>query len=1362
MNIQSMRDLVSRIYYTYGLFCASHPFAIIVSVSITVIVTCYPLSNLPLTGNTPIEHRTSKVNFAVPSVEEPKAPRWFIREPVAYVQQILLKTSISPWRYQHMMPSDAFRAPLASAFDILNQLDTFKTTIDGREFALSDMCYRVSEPVETKHLKGLLPEYSCLIVSPANFWGQDVKRFNKDPDITLTVYKKHGPVVESPPTTKDLFFGVPWSESGVSRYYIRNRQRVISFAVTIIMKNYDARFTEALLKWMEDHHPETAHNVNNSEVEDIVHFHFKDTNYFVEYTPLLVTYLLLLLYLYFSVSKIDMVKSKIGLAFSAVVTVVASLMMSVSICTLFGMTPTLNGGEIFPYLVVIIGVENVLVITKSVVSTPVHLDVKIRVAQGLSREGWYITKNLFTELAIMFVGFFTFVPAIQEFCAFALVGVLSDYYLQMAFFATVLSVDIRRMELSDLARQSVQQAVQQEDSDNLCTIEPMIRCPFITAANSGKGRSNFSPHQRHSSADFSTYSMQQPLPSARQNRYNSHYGSPTPKYEMPRRIKVFYFIAKFRLVQKFIMVCTVIWIILFLYKTGLVDKITGEQEVPETINRLSGVQSHPFEATSLSSADAPRPEDEVMSPPSPHSRGSILEDEPQTGLVEHTNLELWRKLSPMHWPRLLRCFNISLTGRYISILPVIHLSDIIDPLVAIEMRHPIDKATMAAKPSFTHQTSYNGDSKIAENDSQKQHHYYHDKFDKFYPKSRHEFVATVVLCILSVIVITYFMTMLYRCMCSRNYSRWRHSWARSGRRRSRGYFKQIKESVPLVLSGHTQSIECLLGENGLIISCCLGGHLKIWDSNSGQCINTISRKSSIPPCRRKPCLGRNIEDSDADLYAEYHGGGLGSRSSSETSLHDNQRDDLGVANDGRGDGVRIRKGRHTCPSSHPDLAAMWCKGDKQLQKSGSRQSLELSNLDFSTSINTEFSSLEPCNQTSSEAGYEFQRWFEDVDEILSNTDNNPGANNSFTSVNDLALLSTSAERSRSWSIGEPSGFDMSATEEELPSDQMSLSNVWCLASMHGQVVTGCGDGRIEVWEAETGELRYHYSINQSGVTGLCVVANKIVAARLDGSLDFLEMETFQSPVKIPLPSSPPTARQQRGLSRSYSSGSTDGYSLWDEVLRCSGVFTVRAHQLPINAVQCAGGRIVTASQDHTLKVFRLDNSLCLYTLHGHEGSVTALFLDQVAPFAAMSGSVDGSLRLWDLLTGTCIHKFKWHDAPVVSLMASPLYIASIGLDDKMCVYERTKSVLIHTIILEPGGVGSATLLSRNLVVTGGLNSISLWDIPRGSLLRKVVFSDSEHQSFPNHVVPVANNGVVCDQGQDLKVVFFPTILEKAE
>lgn len=36
---------------------------------------------------------------------------------------------------------------------------------------------------------------------------------------------------------------------------------------------------------------------------------------------------------------------------------------------------------------------------------------------------------------------------LQEFCLFAVVGLVSDFFLQMFFFSTVLSIDIRRMEV---------------------------------------------------------------------------------------------------------------------------------------------------------------------------------------------------------------------------------------------------------------------------------------------------------------------------------------------------------------------------------------------------------------------------------------------------------------------------------------------------------------------------------------------------------------------------------------------------------------------------------------------------------------------------------------------------------------------------------------------------------------------------------------------------------------------------------------------------------------------------------------------------------------------------------------------------
>jgi hypothetical protein len=61
---------------------------------------------------------------------------------------------------------------------------------------------------------------------------------------------------------------------------------------------------------------------------------------------------------------------------------------------------------IVPYLVAFISLENILIVTQSVMTTPSHLDSKIRVAQGLSLEGWNITKNLFAEITVLTVGFF--------------------------------------------------------------------------------------------------------------------------------------------------------------------------------------------------------------------------------------------------------------------------------------------------------------------------------------------------------------------------------------------------------------------------------------------------------------------------------------------------------------------------------------------------------------------------------------------------------------------------------------------------------------------------------------------------------------------------------------------------------------------------------------------------------------------------------------------------------------------------------------------------------------------------------------------------------------------------------------------
>lgn len=50
-------------------------------------------------------------------------------------------------------------------------------------------------------------------------------------------------------------------------------------------------------------------------------------------------------------------------------------------------------------------------------------------------------------------------------------------------------------------------------------------------------------------------------------------------------------------------------------------------------------------------------------------------------------------------------------------------------------------------------------------------------------------------------------------------------------------------------------------------------------------------------------------------------------------------------------------------------------------------------------------------------------------------------------------------------------------------------------------------------------------------------------------------------------------------------------------------------------------------------MFRIEDRQLLYTLHGHYGPITCLFIDQVNPHMAASGSQDGMLCVWDLITG---------------------------------------------------------------------------------------------------------------------------------
>ncbi|KAJ1570078.1 hypothetical protein HK096_002720 [Nowakowskiella sp. JEL0078] len=125
--------------------------------------------------------------------------------------------------------------------------------------------------------------------------------------------------------------------------------------------------------------------------------------------------------------------------------------MSVGLCDTLGVkSSVLVPWEVLPFLIIAVGVENIYLLTNSVVTTSMDLLVKERVGLGLSKVGVQMTLSLTTETSILLAGSLINIPALQEFCLFAVVSIMMDFFLQITFFVAVLAIDIRRLELSDL------------------------------------------------------------------------------------------------------------------------------------------------------------------------------------------------------------------------------------------------------------------------------------------------------------------------------------------------------------------------------------------------------------------------------------------------------------------------------------------------------------------------------------------------------------------------------------------------------------------------------------------------------------------------------------------------------------------------------------------------------------------------------------------------------------------------------------------------------------------------------------------------------------------------------------------------
>ena len=104
---------------------------------------------------------------------------------------------------------------------------------------------------------------------------------------------------------------------------------------------------------------------------------------------------------------------------------------------------------------------------------------------------------------------------------------------------------------------------------------------------------------------------------------------------------------------------------------------------------------------------------------------------------------------------------------------------------------------------------------------------------------------------------------------------------------------------------------------------------------------------------------------------------------------------------------------------------------------------------------------------------------------------------------------------------------------------------------------------------------------------------------------------------------------------------------------------------------------------------------------------------------ACSGSMDGTVRVWDLNTGQCRHTLTGHTSLVGLLGLSPSCLVSAAADSTLRVWDPESGELRHTLAAHNGAI-TCFQHDEFKVLSGSDGTLKMWDIRDGTEVRDLL------------------------------------------
>ncbi|WFD27866.1 hypothetical protein MNAN1_002874 [Malassezia nana] len=309
---------------------------------------------------------------------------------------------------------------------------------------------------------------TCLVLSPLEFWGRDPERLRQDRHPAQAYTGSPVRAVVTPPVAPmvpESPLPLLYSTTLSGRWpYLPLFSRAEYLVLTYFLEDGPMEAWPALVQEAASHVSSAPVHVPSSIQPGSTMLEFQPQSVTkrpkLHFQVVLIGYLLLLLFIFRELVQMRRLHTRFGMAFTGSVQLCIDLIMSLSLCALLGIRLTAVPWSILPFIIVLVGGETMLFMIRTITHTPLSLTVHARVAYGLSLVAAPITISATIDVMMLCLfGYLVRVEAVKQFVLFTICALVTDYFMQMTFFVTVLSIDIQRLELAEVLLQGTRPSV---------------------------------------------------------------------------------------------------------------------------------------------------------------------------------------------------------------------------------------------------------------------------------------------------------------------------------------------------------------------------------------------------------------------------------------------------------------------------------------------------------------------------------------------------------------------------------------------------------------------------------------------------------------------------------------------------------------------------------------------------------------------------------------------------------------------------------------------------------------------------------------------------------------------------------------